>query len=217
MFNLSTSKTMKIKLQFGELNITPSVAQRIEDLGFDPQYFAEEVDAHKSDCDGNPSVYIGTWAKYNDGDITGLWIDLTTFEDYDLFISFCKALHADECDPELDAQDWERLPSGLKGDDLLFEDKFEQLMEYNKLGILYDFDAVEAFVGYFDLNQLSEFEDRYCGKFDSELDYAYYIIDECYDLDKIMGHLSFYFDYRKFADDLFMDYYFDNGYVFRTA
>ncbi len=216
MYNPSTSKTMKIKLQFGELNITPSVAERLEDLGFIPEDFANDVFEHKSECDGNPSVYVGTWAKYNEGDLTGLWIDLTTFDDHEDFINFCYAIHADERDPELDAQDWECLPNGIDADDLFFEQKWDVLKEYLELGEKYDFDAVEAFVNCFSTDYLSDFEDRYVGKFDSELAFAEHIIDECYDLDKIMGHLSNYFDYQRYADDLFMDYTFEDGYVFRS-
>ncbi len=207
---------MKIQLQFGELNITPSVAERLEELGFIPEDFANDVSEHKSDCDGNPSVYCGTWAKYNEGDLTGLWIDLTTFDDYEDFINFCKAIHADEEDPELDIQDWECLPHGLDGDDLFSESKWDVLKEYLELGEKYELDAVDAFVNCFSIDYLSDFEDRYCGNFGSEVEFAEHIIDECYDLDKIMGHLSSYFDYQRFADDLFMDYTFEDGYVFRS-
>ena len=31
--------------------------------------------------DGEPSVYVGTYGKYNDGSLCGLWIDLSTFND----------------------------------------------------------------------------------------------------------------------------------------
>ncbi|MBE6314153.1 MAG: antirestriction protein ArdA [Bacteroidales bacterium] len=45
--------------------------------------------------------------------------------------------------------------------------------------------------------------------------FARHIVDECYDLDKMLGNLSYYFDYDAFARDLFMcNYHFDNGYVF---
>ena len=47
-------------------------------------------------------------------------------------------------------------------------------------------------------------------------DFARHIVEECYDIERTMGRLSYYFDYEAFARDLFMcDYFFDNGYVFR--
>lgn len=53
------------------------------------------------------------------------------------------------------------------------------------------------------------------GKFESEEAFADYIISECYDLDRMMGDLSFYFDYERYARDLFMtDYTFCDGHVF---
>ena len=71
-----------MKLQFGELVITPRVEKRLEELGYTPESLQEAVNEHKSDCDGNPSAYVGTYAKYNDGSLAGLWIDLTTFYNY---------------------------------------------------------------------------------------------------------------------------------------
>jgi antirestriction protein len=54
------------------------------------------------------------------------------------------------------------------------------------------------------------------GKWDSEKDFAEHIIDECYNLDDMMGSLASYFDYDSFSRDLFLsDYYFTDGYVFR--
>lgn len=202
MLHPQTSKVMKIKLQFGELNITPSVEERLDDLGFIADSFASDVADHKSDCDGNPSIYCGTWAKYNDGNLCGLWIDLTTFDDFEDFISFCKAIHADEPDPELDAQDWECLPQGLDGDDLFIEEKWDLLKEYMELCDRYDADAVNAYVSCFDLDCLDRFEDRFQGEYKSEEDFAEYMVNELYDLDRLMGNLSNYFNYEKYARDL---------------
>lgn len=191
--------------------------ERLADLGFIADRFASDVAEHKSDCDGNPSIYCGTWAKYNDGNLCGLWIDLTTFDDFEDFINFCKAIHADEKDPELDAQDWENLPSGLDGDDLFISDNWDKFKEYLELCDRYDADAVDAFVGYFGIDSLSDFEDRYQGEYKTMEDYAEYIVSELYDLDRIMGHLSCYFDYEKYARDLECDYTLEDGYVFRTC
>lgn len=208
---------MKIKLQFGELNITPSVEERLDDLGFTADSFASDVSDHKSDCDGNPSVYCGTWAKYNDGNLTGLWIDLTTFDDFEDFINFCKGIHADEEDPELDAQDWENLPSGLDGSDLFIEEKWNILKEYLELCDRFDADAVDAYCNIFGIEYLSNFEERYQGEYKTMEDFAEYIVNELYNLDSIMGHLSSYFDYEKYGRDLECDYTLEDGYVFRTC
>ena len=63
---------------------------------------------------------------------------------------------------------------------------------------------------------LDHFEDCYCGEWEDEEAFARHFVDECYDLDRIMGNLANYFDYAAYGSELFMyDYYMDNGYVFR--
>lgn len=79
-----------------------SVIDRLAELDFSPESLRDAISEHESDYrEENPSVYCGTYGKYNDGDLSGLWVDLTTFADYDEFINFCRAIHADEADPEL--------------------------------------------------------------------------------------------------------------------
>ena len=204
-----------MRLQFGELNITPRVEERLEELGYTVAELADAIAEHKSECDGEPSIYVGTYGKYNDGSLCGLWVDLSSFDDYDEFINFCKAIHADEEDPELDAQDWECLPQGLDGDELFLSDKWDVLKEYLELCDRYDSDAVDAYVSCFDMDCLDRFEERYQGEYDSEEDFAEYLVNELYDLDRTMGNLSYYFDYEKYARDIFMcDYTMEDKYVF---
>jgi antirestriction protein len=79
--------------------------------------------------------------------------------------------------------------------------------------------GAEAVDDYIDLDHdLADFEEAYCGEWDSEEDFARHIVDECYDLDRQMGSLARYFDYEAFARELFMyDYTMGaNGNVFRN-
>ena len=48
------------------------------------------------------------------------------------------------------------------------------------------------------------FEEDYEGEYDSEEDFASYIVSELYDLERMTGNLSYYFDYKACARDLFM-------------
>ena len=174
----------------------------------------DELQYHKHSLGSdNPAVYCGTYGKYNNGSLQGMWIDLTTFDDYDEFIEFCYDLHADEEDPELMFQDYENFPRELYSESCFDEDEFDTIIKYASFA---DRDAVDAFLTCYSADELDKFDDAYQGEFDSEEDFARHIVDECYDLDKMLGSLSSYFDYSSFADDLFMcDYFFDNGYVFR--
>ncbi|VDB02155.1 hypothetical protein BANRA_05489 [Klebsiella pneumoniae] len=60
-----------------------------------------------------PSVYVGTYHKYNCGSIAGAWLDLTDFDSSEEFYERCRELHANEADPEFMFQDWEGIPSGM--------------------------------------------------------------------------------------------------------
>jgi len=62
-------------------------------------------------------------------------------------------------------------------------------------------------------NLLSKFRDAYCGKYNSEEDYVYEYVEDCYELPEFA---KTYFDYEKFANELFStDYWYKDGFVFR--
>ena len=42
------------------------------------------------------SVYVGTYAKYNDGSIFGKWLKLSDYADRKEFYEACAQLHSDE-------------------------------------------------------------------------------------------------------------------------
>jgi antirestriction protein len=168
-------------------------------------------------CGENPSVYVGTYAKYNEGSIYGMWIDLVACGDYDTFHKVCRQLHSDERDPELMFQDYENFPGVWYSESCMDEDTFGRILEFAELSDDLR-DAFEAFSDAFGNDCIDSFKDRYMGKWDSEKEFAEYIVDECYNLDSMMGHLASYFDYEAYARDLFIDdYYFTDGYVFRRG
>ena len=167
--------------------------------------------------EGNPAVYVGTYSKYNDGNLFGMWVDLVKCGDYDTFMEVCHNLHADEEDPELMYQDYECFPNAWYSESGIDEDTFDKIIEYAELDED-DREAFEEFTDSFGNDSFDSFKERYMGKWDSEKDFAEHIVDECYNLDDMMGHLASYFDYEAFARDLFIDdYYFTDGYVFRRC
>lgn len=180
---------IKMRLQFGELNITPRVVERLDDLDFTVEELEYAINHHKSPCDGEPSVYCGTYGKYNNGSLYGLWIDLSRFfakakrqadnDDYDDFIRFCKAILADEDDPELMFQDYEGFllrkrqaddPRQWYGESGFDEDDFDHIKEYWDLCDKYDQDAVDDYMEFHD--ELDSFEEAYCGNWDSEEEFS---------------------------------------------
>lgn len=199
--------------------VSQEVIDRLDALDFTPDSLRECIADHdgSDNSSGDPCLFCGTYAKYNNGDLSGMWVDLTTFADYDEFITFCKAIHADEADPELMFPDFEDFPRAWYSESSFDEEAFDNIAEYVRLCGLYDQDALDAYMDWSYDNDLSQFEERYQGEWRDEEDFARSIVDDCYDLDRLMGNLASYFDYEAFARDLFMgDYYFDNGYVFRA-
>ena len=197
---------VRLTLDFGDLTITAEVEARLEELGFTPETLIDAIGEHKSGCEGNPSIYCGTYGKYSgEGGICGLWIDLTTFSDYDDFLNFCYAIHADEEDPEQMFQDYEAFPasgttrascrrttSTISSNTRICATYREALCFTKNHGQ----EAVDDYMEFHD--ELDNFEDAYCGEWDSEEDFARHIVDECYDLERTMGDLSRYFDYEAF-------------------
>jgi antirestriction protein len=193
-----------------------SIIANLTKAGYSQEEATTNVHAYESQCDGNPSVYVGTYAKYNDGNLFGMWVDLTAFADFDDFINFCKDIHADEADPELMFQDYEGFPYEFYSE-CFGEETFNKIMKYVELCDRYDSEAVDAYCSLYgyDDDTLERFEERYQGAFDTEEEFAEHLVNECYDLDRTMGNLACYFDYAAFARDLFIDGYdFENGHVF---
>ena len=204
------------KSTFIELRLTDEVINRLADLGYTLKSLQEAISKHewKHDSD-SPALYCGTYGKYNSGNLNGMWVDLSTFDDYEDFINFCKAIHADENDLELMYQDFANMPDCLYNESM-GEEGFNNILEYCELCDEYSVSAVDDFLEWSSTDDLDRMHDAYVGVYDSEEDFAEEIVSDCYDLDNMMGSLACYFDYEKFARDLFMsDYYFgSHGTVF---
>ena len=61
----------------------------------------------------NPRIYVGTWAKYNAGSLSGEWLALRDYENYSELCEVMRAIHEDEIDPEPMIQDCEDFPEGF--------------------------------------------------------------------------------------------------------
>lgn len=161
---------------------------------------------------GDPGVYVGTYAKYNNGSIEGAWLNLTTFKSYDEFIEVAEILHNDEKDPELMIQDYSDFPEKFYSESP-DEDKFESILKYIELCEKNDQEAVDAYLEWFD--DLESFEEKYEGEYDDEKDFAEHLINDLYNFQGVPEILIDYFDYERFAEEIFKyDYVFENGYVF---
>lgn len=205
-----------MKLQCGTLNITPEVANRLDEYGYTPETLQAAIAKHKLNGNDNPAIYISTYGKYDNGSLCGLWIDLSTFNNYKEFLTFCFAIHADEEEPELMVQCSEGVPLEWCNN-LPLKDLFDKTLRYSELCQAYCAEAVNDFLEYID--DLEKFEEAYCGQWESEEDFAYDFVNESFGLNDKLGTLACYFDYDALARDLFMVNYKmgSNGYVFRDC
>jgi len=157
-----------------------------------------------------PRVYVGTYGKYNSGRIDGAWLDLQDYADAEDFYEAAKELHKDEADPELMFQDWEGIPDWAIGESWI-ESKYFEYLDYAKNWDEDQKDAFEQFIEYYygseiskldDIDDaMSEFEERYQGKYDSVEDYARQIIDDMGGVSEIQNK-EYHFDIESFARDL---------------
>ncbi len=124
--------------------------------------------------------------------------------------------HADEEDPELMAQDYEGFPRQWYNEGFMSEDDFDNILEYSDMCDKHGQEAVDDYMEFHD--ELDNFEEAYCGEWDSEEDFARHIVSECYNLEREMGDLARYFDYEAFGRELFIyDYSMGaNNNVFRV-
>lgn len=158
-------------------------------------------------------IYVGTYAKYNEGSIAGAWLDLSDYPDKAAFYEACAELHSDETAPEFMFQDWEEIPEGLVSECSVNDACWDLLEAYS------DFDegAVDAFVDWYGSWDRDKFEEAYQGEFSSEEDFAEQLADDCGFLGDMPENLRCYFDYERFARDLFIgDYTMQSGHVFRA-
>lgn len=142
-------------------------------------------------------VYVGTYGKYNNGSLFGAWLDLSDYSDKEDFYEACRELHKDEEDAEYMFQDWENVPENLIGESWISENFFTLRDAVEKLGDT-EQEAFFVWCNYksHDLSEedaddlVRDFQDEYQGQYDDEEDFAYQIVEECYDLPEFAKTIS---------------------------
>lgn len=186
------------------------------------------LDDYKYDNTSNaPAVYVGTYRKYNNGSLDGMWLDLTSFYDYEEFMDVCAYLHRDEDDPELMFQDWDNVPEDWRSESYFDEDTFDKIREWAELDSD-EQEAFEAFMNAFCEDDIQSFKDRYEGQYDSMEDFARELVEgtgllmlprSTYVPNEVRAQfeeVAKYFDFAAYAEDLEYDYTWEDGYVFRN-
>ena len=165
----------------------------------------KEADEGKNYDGDTPKIYVGTYAKYNDGSIDGKWIDLTEYNTYEDFVDACRELHKDEKDPEFMVQDYENFPRRWYHEGgLPSEEEFDKINEFYMM----DDGDKEAYEAFLDLNlwdddSIETFLEKYEGHFNTPEDFGVHAVD-------VFGmpeNAESYIDYEAFGRDLTMDWH----------
>ena len=174
---------------------------------------------------GEAGLYVGTYKKYNNGSLYGMWIDLEKFTDAEDFFEVCRQLHEDESDPEFMFQDYQGFPEEFYHESMSVDD-VQKILDYLQLSDD-EREMLDAYCECFgdDLTDcddlLDKARERNCGQWNSFQDFADNIADEqisCLSLGKSTEFFERYFDYKAYARDLECDYYVsDSGYVFSAS
>jgi len=141
-------------------------------------------------------IYVGSFAKYNNGSIAGAWLDLEDYSNRNEFYEACAELHDDEEDCEYMFQDWEDIPDAFIGESHI-DEEFWDYMNYPA-----DEDAKAAYCACFGEWDADRFNERYRGEFRSWKDMAESFADEMGYLSDVPDHLQYYFDYEKYANGI---------------
>lgn len=150
-----------------------------------------------------PRVYVGTYAKYNNGSIEGKWLDLEDYSDKEDFLEACAELHKDESDPELMFQDFEGIPEGMISESHIDDDLWDwvNLDDDDKNLLKVYRDNIDT------SGTLEDAQEAYEGTFTSPEDWAEETLRDQGALASMPENLRGYFDYASFARDCGFDGY----------
>jgi len=162
--------------------------------------------------DNTPRIYVGTYAKYNNGSLAGAWLALDDYADHDEWVEAIAELHKDESDPEYMFQDHEGIPEQYISESGLDSDywDYRELLDNTDL----DKEAVDA--GLSLGIPLDKLEDAYYGYYEDDTDLAYEYIESTGMLSDVPESLTHYFDYEAFGRDLAMDFSEEEGHYFNN-
>ena len=163
-------------------------------------------------------VYVGTYKKYNEGSLFGMWIDLEAVSDAEEFFEVCRELHKDEEDPEFMFQDYQGFPEELYHESMSVED-VEKILAFVALDDD-DREMLDAFCECYggdatDADNIDDVRERCMGQFDTFQDFADQCANEKLECMNAPEFFTLYFDYEAYARDLKYGFSVsDNGYIF---
>lgn len=139
--------------------------------------------------DDTPKIYVADLEAYNNGRLSGVWLDLTDYSDAEELMDAINDFLKTTGGEEYAVHDYENLPSSMYSEYMGVRD-FEEIYEMLDLAKDNDLplDVVMEVVSQFDRSAL----DEYTGVYDSEQDFAEQLVDD-------LGITSF-FDFEYYLE-----------------
>lgn len=179
--------------------------------------------AKLTNCLDTFSIYVGTYAKYNNGSLQGSWLELSDYSNYNELLEAMRELHQDEDEPEFMFQDYECsqffIKQKLISECHLSANIYEIIEQINNSN--YDFEIIEAYaecMSYYhdDVSDLLDsLSGSYYGEYSSDEDFAQCTLEQ---EGSIPENLPSYIciDWEATAKHLMYDYITSNGYYFKN-
>jgi antirestriction protein len=125
--------------------------------------------------DDTPKIYVADLEAYNNGRLSGVWLDLTDYSDADELMDAINDFLKTTGGEEYAVHDYENLPSSMYSEYMGVRD-FEEIYEMMDLAKENDLplDVVMEVVSQFNSSALNE----YTGVYDSEKDFAEQLVDD---------------------------------------
>ena len=150
-------------------------------------------------------VYVSTYGKYNNGDLTGAWLKIADYSDKEEFMAACQKLHSDEHDPEIMFQDFEGIPHGFNeymGECHIDDDVFDLPKFSND-----ELEIIHAYISATGCELFDAIQNASCnfiGKYWNLEEFGMEMAENgCIE---IPDNLSNYFDYESYGRDCLMDF-----------
>lgn len=166
----------------------------------------------------NTKIYVGTYAKYNAGNLKGEWLNLSDYSDAEELFEAMRALHSDENNPEFMFQDREGDLAHMIDESMSeseFEDLYSFMDEANASHL--DFEAIVAYsrhTGYELEECVEKAEEAYVGEYASDEDFAESIADVLGYLNENQSWPHNCINWDRAARELMYDYFEESGYYF---
>lgn len=145
-----------------------------------------------------PRIYVGTYHKYNCGNLAGQWLDVEDYSDKDDFLEACAKLHADETDPEFMFQDHEGIPSKYIGESFVAKELWEDFLSLNEN----EREIIELYYeNCDDSSDPSDVLERFEGKFDNGQEYVREFLDSTGDIKEVPEWLQNHIDFESIWQD----------------